>query len=54
MRPKAEALGYLFVPAWRRAVALSRDAHLSEDEAVAKMGHLDLWWREGEADSLRE
>ena len=29
---------------WARAVALSRDAHLSDDEAVAKMGHPDLWW----------
>jgi hypothetical protein len=24
---------------YTRAVALSRDAHLSDDEAVAKMGH---------------
>ena len=27
------------VPVWERAVALSRDAHLSDDETVAKMGH---------------
>jgi hypothetical protein len=27
---------------WAGAVALSRDAHLSDDEAVAKMAHPDL------------
>jgi hypothetical protein len=27
---------------WAGAVALSRDAHLSYDEAVAKMGHPEL------------
>ncbi len=27
---------------WAGAVALSRDAHLSDDEAVAKMGHPDV------------
>ena len=30
------------VPVWERAVALSRDAHLSDDETVAKMGHPDV------------
>ena len=30
---------------WAGAVALSRDAHLSDDEAVAKMGHPDLGQR---------
>ena len=27
---------------WESAVALSRDAHLSDDETVAKMGHPDV------------
>jgi hypothetical protein len=27
---------------WAGAVALSRDAHLSDDEAVAKMGHPEV------------
>jgi hypothetical protein len=27
---------------WAGAVALSRDAHLSDDEAIAKMGHPDV------------
>ena len=56
-RPKAEALGYLEANAtatanatanttagWAGAVrALARMAHLSDDKAVAKMGHPDLW-----------
>jgi hypothetical protein len=29
------------------AVALARDAHLSDDETVAKMGHPVLWMTDG-------
>jgi len=43
MRPKAEALGYLDATAKAtakaKAKALWRFTHLSDDEAVAKMGH---------------
>jgi hypothetical protein len=30
---------------------MSRSAHLSDDEAVAKMGHPDLWLRDGDEDA---
>ena len=32
---------------WAGAVALSRDAHLSDDEAIAKMGHPAFGVRKG-------
>jgi hypothetical protein len=33
------------------AIALARNAHLSDDETVAKMGYPDLWlgWGDGSA-----
>jgi hypothetical protein len=29
---------------WERTAAGFADAHLSDDEAVAKMGHRTIWW----------